>query len=219
MRGKLNGSVLSKNRTGNYIRNKITPVNPQTTYQMNARAIFAAMSQAWAGLSQVQRNGWAALAATLPFTDIFGDPKILTGQNMFVKLNSNLLKIGEPQIDAAPLKEAIPAIQISALVATQTAGALTVLDATIVPTTVPAGFAVVVFATPAINPGVSFVKNQFRMIGVAPAPAVGVISLATLWNARYGGLSAGQKVFVRFALVSESSGQQGIPSEAVDIAT
>lgn len=213
VRNKLNGSVLSKNRFGNYIRNKTTPVNPQTTFQQNQRALLSAMSQAWAGITEAQRNGWRALAQTLPFTDIFGDAKILTGQMMFVKLNINLEKIGDAAISDAPLKVAIPFVEATALVATVTAGVLTDLDMTIAPGTIPAGFDLVAYATPPVNPGISFVKNQFRFIGVAPAPVAGVIDLATLWNARFGSAVAGQRVFVRLALVSTSSGQQGIPSQ------
>lgn len=215
MRNKLNGSVLSKNRFGNYMRNKTTPVNPQTTHQQNARAILSAMSQGWAGITQAQRNAWGALAQTLPFTDIFGDPKVLTGQQMYVKLNSNLQKIGGAAVSNAPVKESVPAVAITALAATAAGGALTGLDATISPATVPAGFSVAVYATPAINPGVQFVKNRYRFLGVAPAPVGGVIDLEPLWNARYGGIVSGQKVFVRIALVSSTSGQQGIPSEAI----
>ena len=215
VRNKLNGSVLSKNRFGNYIRNKTTPVNPQTTFQQNARAVLSAMSQAWAGISEAQRNGWRALAQTMPFTDIFGDPKTLTGQMMYVKLNTNLEKIGQSAIADAPAKEAIPYIEVASVVATQTASALVSLDLTIDPATVPAGFAVAVYATPAVNPGINFVKNQFRFLGIAPAPAVGVIDLEPLWNARFGSAVDDQRVFVRIALVSETSGQQGIPSQGV----
>jgi hypothetical protein len=206
VRNKLNGSVLSKNRFGNYIRNKTTPVNPQTVYQQNARAILAAMSQGWAGITEDQRNGWKALAQTMPFTDIFGDPKILTGQMMFVKLNTNLEKIGEAPLSDAPAKEAIPFLETVSVAATVAAGVIT-----------DANFSVIVFATPAVNPGISFVKNQFRMIGVAPAPAAGVIDISALWNARFGSAVAGQRIFVRMALVSENSGQQGIPSQAIGV--
>lgn len=218
MRNKLNGSVLSKNRYGNYMRNKTTPVNPQTTYQQNARSILAANSQAWAGISQTERNGWAALAQTLPFTDIFGDPKTLSGQALYVKLNTNLQKVAQPVISSAPLKIAVPGIAPDGLVATVAGGTLSALTLSILPASIPAGFSLIVFATPAVNPGVSFVKNQYRMIGVAPAAVAGDISLQVLWNARFGSIAAGQKVFVRFALVSNTTGQQGIPAEAQTIA-
>ena len=51
MRGKLNGSVFSKNRGGAYIRTKVTPVNPQSLAQGLVRATLTNLSQAWRGLT------------------------------------------------------------------------------------------------------------------------------------------------------------------------
>ena len=83
MRNKLNGSVLSKNRYGNYVRNKTTPVNPQTVFQQNQRSRLSAVSQAWSSLSEEARRGFARLAENHPYTDIFGDQKKLDGKAMF----------------------------------------------------------------------------------------------------------------------------------------
>lgn len=215
VRNKLNGSVLSKNRYGNYIRNKTTPVNPQTTAQQNARAQLAANTQAWAGLTEGQRLGWAALAATMPFTDIFGDSKILAANSMYVKLNGNLNKMGEAAVATAPEKVSVPAVFLTAITATQTANVITALTVTIDPATVPAGFGIAVYATPGIPAGRSFVKNQYRFLGAAPAPAVGVVDLEALWLARFGSVNAGQRIFVRMVMVSLDSGQQGISAEIV----
>lgn len=38
-RGKLGGQVFSKNRSGSYVRTKVTPVNPQTTTQQNSHCV------------------------------------------------------------------------------------------------------------------------------------------------------------------------------------
>src|SRR5690606_27930634 len=35
--GKIQGTVAARNRSGAYLRVKVTPVNPQTTYQQAAR--------------------------------------------------------------------------------------------------------------------------------------------------------------------------------------
>jgi hypothetical protein len=217
MRNKLNGSVLSKNRYGNYMRNKTTPVNPQTSFQQNARSILASLSQAWAGLTEAQRQGWRSLALTLPFTDIFGDPKTLTGNSLYVSLNANLLKVAQPAIPNPPLKIAIPSIQMTAMTAIRGAAGMTTLTVGILPVVVPAGFSVVVFATPGVGPGITFVKNQYRYIGVAPAAVAGVISIAALWNTRFGNAAIGTKINVRLALVANASGQQGIPSERLAV--
>lgn len=215
MRNKLNGSVASANRYGSYLRNKVTPVNPQTSFQQAARQRLGNLSASWRGLTQAQRNSWINGTDSFPFTNIFGDIKHLSGQTLFVKLNTNLLKIGEAQIDVAPLPVAIPAIAATAITVEETADALTALAVTVTPGTVPAGYALAVYATPPINPGVAFVKNQYRFIGVGTL-AAGELDLLADYSARFGSVALeGQSVFVRLALVSTTTGQQGVPVEIV----
>ena len=186
VRNKLNGSVMSKNRYGNYIRNKTTPVNPQTTFQQNARAALAANSQAWGGLTEAQRNGWKALAQELPFTDIFGDSKTLTGSALFVKLNGNLNKLPSASISDSPVKVAVPAVEGLALTATASGGILSALSMTFASTPIPAGFDMVIYATPGISPGRSFVKNQFRLLTVVGSGFSSPQNLFAAYEARFG---------------------------------
>lgn len=215
VRNKLNGSVLSKNRYGNYIRNKTTPVNPQTTAQQNARAQLAANSQAWAGLTEAQRNGWKALAQELPFTDIFGDAKTLASNALYNKLNGNLVKIGEVAVADAPVKVSVPAIESLSITPTPTAGVLSALTMTFAPTPVPADYAIAVYATPGISPGRNFVKNQFRFLTVVDEAGTSPANIFAAYSARFGTPAEGMKIFVRAALVSKITGQQGIPLETM----
>lgn len=214
MRNKLNGSVMSKNRYGSYVRNKVTPVNPQTSFQQAVRQRLSNLSSSWGGLTEAQRAGWEALAPSLPFTDIFGDTKELSGQVLFVKLNSNLLKIGESMLSVAPESDAIPPLAIDSVTATETTGSLVSLDLTLSQASVPAGFEMCIYATPAVQPGKSFVKNLFRYIGSTATITTGSFDALSLWSARFGTVAPGQKIFVRVALVSTDSGKQGIPSQA-----
>lgn len=218
MRNKLNGSVLSKNRYGNYMRNKVTPVNPQTSYQLNQRAQLSALSSAWRGLTQSQRDSWQSLAATLPRTDIFGDPKILSGNALYVSLNLNLAAAGQPTIDDAPTAVSVPAVVVSDLLIGNDAGVLDGGTFSIDPATVPAGYSLMVYATPGVSPGVNFVKNQFRLLGTFTASS-GEVDFGLAYSARFGVPAVGQKVFVRAALCANDTGQLGLPSEAMTIVT
>lgn len=212
MRNKLNGSVLSKNRYGSYMRNKVTPVNPQTSFQQNARAVLSALSSGFGSLTEAQRKGWRDLAQNLPFTDIFGDPKILDAKSLYVKLNANLQKIGETIISAAPVKVGVPAVALESGLVSVSGGNVSGLTLQIEPDAIPAGFALVVYATPGLPAQRNFVKNQFRYIGTFPAVA-GEIEFPDEYQARLGTPIVGSKVTFRAALVSTNSGQQGIPSE------
>ena len=59
-RGKLGGQVFSKNRSGAYVRTKVTPVNPRTAAQPLSRSILGTLSASWSGLTEVQRRSWNA---------------------------------------------------------------------------------------------------------------------------------------------------------------
>lgn len=211
MRNKLNGSVLSKNRYGNYIRNKVTPVNPQTSFQQNVRALLSSVSQAWAGLSEAGRNGFTALAQNHPFTDIFGDSKTLDGKAMFSKLNMNLQKIGLSPITVAPVFVGMPFVEATGATASVADGSE--LDVSVA--TIPAGFTAVIEATPPLPATINFVKNRYRQLGTATATA-NVIDATSLYDARFGALSAGdvgKVVHYRLSLVSNTTGQVSIASE------
>lgn len=213
MRNSINGTTFSKNRYGAFARTKVTPVNPQTTFQQAARQALGNFSSAWRGLTDSQRQSWIDGAPNFPFTDIFGNQKILSGQALYVALNTNLLNAGQSAITTCPVPVGISPFTVTGLTATVTG---TVLDIAVSAATVPAGFTALIYATPLITAGRNFVKNRFRFIGTAAAVA-SVIDAYALWNARFGTLTAGMKVFVEVVIVSNTTGQMSVPSSAVAI--
>jgi hypothetical protein len=208
IRNKLNGSVFSKNRYGGYVRTKVTPVNPQTASQQNVRNQLSTNSQAWRGLTEAQRQGWITATADFPFTDIFGNSKILSGSALYVKLNNNLNVVGEAAIASAPSPVAIPALVLGAIAADASTGVVTVA---FTDTPVPADFALVIQTTGNVGPGKSFVKNLFRQVSVQAAAATSPATITTEFAAIHGAPVEGQKIFVRAFLVSTITGQAGIP--------
>lgn len=215
MRNKLNGTVFSKNRYGAYTRTKVTPVNPQTDSQQNARNNLATNSAAWRGLTEAQRQGWIDAAVQFPFTDIFGNAKILSGQALYCKLNGNLVNAGEVAIADAPNPVAIPALTNIALTATDAP----TLSLAFGPTPVPADFALQVFATGNVPPGRSFVKNLYRFITTVPAAGATPANILAAYQAVHGNPVADQKISVRCFLVSTITGQAGIPLADTTIVT
>lgn len=212
MRNKLNGSVLSKNRYGSYVRNKVTPVNPQTAYQQEVRQRLGSLSQSWRELTVAQRNSWTERAKESPFTDIFGDTKTLDGKAFFIKLNSNLLSIGETPITSAPQMVEMPTFSIIGSSASVAGGITLTTDIA----TVPAGFELKVFATPALPAQINFVKNRYRDIGVVEL-ADGDSIMTTEYTKRFGALAAsdqGSRVHIKAVLVSATTGQMGIAISA-----
>lgn len=212
MRNKLNGSVLSKNRAGNYIRNKTTPVNPQTASQQANRQLLGSFSSMWGGLTEGQRASWRGAVASFPYTDIFGDRKELDGKSLMIKLNMNLANAGQPPIQTAPSSVAVPVLAITANDALDDG----TVSFSINSATVPAGFSLLVYATPLVGGGVYFVKNKYRLLGAFTAAASDV-DITAAYAAKFGAPGAsdlGKAVSIRCALVSNATGQLGVPVDA-----
>lgn len=158
-RGKLNGSVASRNRYGNYLRNKMTPVNRRTSFQQANRAIFGAMSAHWNAISEAQRTAWRNYANDNPYTDIFGDQKTLQGNSIFTGINTLLLNAGLPALDIPDLTDVdLPHITLSIETLSPTA-----FDIEISSNTTDAE-KIVVYATPPVSAGKMFLKNDYRIV-------------------------------------------------------
>lgn len=215
-RGKIGGHVASKNRAGAYLRTKVTPVNPQTSYQLAVRNRFTGLSQGWRGLTEAQRVSWNAAVGDFQTTDIFGDLKNPTGINLYQRLNNNLLTIGEAQIAVPPLPAAVQAVVLSALAAVEGVPAVT---ATYAPA-IDAFTKVKVFATAPGSAGKSFVKSEYRLIDVIVTADASPFVITTEYVARFGSTGvAGQKIHMKFVPVNLATGQEGTASSASAIVT
>lgn len=211
-RGKIGGHVASKNRAGAYIRTKVTPVNPSSLAQVNVRQRLATLSSGWRGLTNSQRLQWNNAVSSFSKTDIFGDIRNPTGANLYQKLNNQLAIIGVGAMDVPPLPVAVPSL--SSLTVTQASGGATSLGFAESP--LPAGHTLVLRATPAQSPGKSFVKSEFRIIGLVDAGVATPFVATTQYNTKFGAPGeAGQKVFVEAFFVNEVTGQKGLPIQAV----
>lgn len=214
MRNKLNGSVMSKNRYGNYVRNKTTPTNPNTEYQQRQRSRLSSVSQAWAGLNVFARKGFSDLAEQHPYSNIFGDMVKLDGKAMFSKLSLNLLSAGKAMLATPVPFVAVPFIALSAV---DYDDVDSTLELTFSKTTVPVGYTLVIQATPPLPATINFVKNQFREIGTAVLTA-GKVDITDMYSARFpqfDGTPATSKFHVLAFLVNNTTGQNSIATTGV----
>ncbi len=205
--GKLGGHVASRNRSGAYLRTKVTPVNPNTPAQQAARVLLTTLSQQWRTLTQSQIEAWNAAVQDFAVTDVFGDLRNPTGKNLFVRLNANLASIGAALItDPPPIAAIDPAAAIS----------LTLPIASItwdLEATIPAaGSDLQLWATASVSAGKSFVENLYRQIGSIPAGTASPFDIKALYQAKFGNPAVGEKVFVRVVPVVVLTGQKGIAS-------
>lgn len=208
-RNKIGGHVLSRNRAGAFARTKVTPTNPQTSFQVNVRASIASLASGWRALTAAQIAAWNAAVKDYVGTDIFGDKVTPSGFNLYMKLNQNLYTIGEAAISDPPVPTAVasftsftPAMANGADTAT-----LTFAPA------INAGETVEIFATPGMSPGKNYVKSDFRLIGTSTGASP--LDVKALYAAKFGAVpAAGLKVFFKCVHVNETTGQAGQANQA-----
>jgi len=214
-RNKIGGHVASKNRSGAYLRTKVTPSNPQTIRQLEVRQNFTSNAQAWRGLTQAQRDAWISSVSNFISTDVFGDTITPSGFNLFISLNNNLLNVGEAAIDTPPLPESVLGFTALALDA-DTSG--NKIIATFAPA-IDADTKVILWATAALSPGKKFVKAEYRQVAVLDNTDVTPHEFQVEYIAKFGALPAiGTKVFCKFLPINTTTGQAGAMLDAFDIA-
>jgi hypothetical protein len=204
-RGKLGGQVFSKNRSGAYVRTKVTPVNPRTVAQMQSRSILGSLSVLWNGITDVQRASWNEAVGNWQKTDIFGDLKKPTGKNLFVSLNKNLLQSGQAEVLTAPEKMDLPSLADLQVTFVDTAGTLSILGAP-----GEAGITYQVSATPKLPNGASYFKNQLRVLHYTPTPGSDSVDILDAYEAKFGEISDGDNIFWQIRAIGEN-GQAGVP--------
>lgn len=209
-RGKLGGQVFSKNRSGSYVRTKVTPVNPQTAAQMASRQLLGSLSTGWNALTLATIMAWNEAVNNWKSTDIFGDIKVPTGKNLYTALNKNSLGAGGSAIATPPEK-----MELDTISSVGASYDLSDDELTLTVTTVPANHILQVWATPPVNEGVSYIKNKLRVIANVPAGAVDPGALAASYSDRFGTPLLGQKIYVGVRYIG-TNGQAGV--RLVDIA-
>ena len=188
--GKLGGHVFSKNRSGNYMRTKVTPTNPSTIAQTGARALFGAISAGWSALTLPFILGWNEAVVEWQKTNIFGDLKSPSGKALYQRLNNQAQSAGWPEVIQVPAKEDFPvAIITNARIAV---GAETIALSGLVS---DAKVRVMEFATPVLSRGTKFVKNRLRLIETQLTSTSSEGDSYISYVAKYGAPSVGDNIY------------------------
>jgi len=206
MRGKIGGSVFSKNKNGAYAKNKVTPSNPQSGAQMAVRNLLAGFAQQWRTLTETVRQGWIDGAVNFPRTNVFGDSYTLSGNMLFNSLNSNLAKIGISPITACPSPKGVSARVIDNVTATATT-----LDVEI-GTAIATSDKAIVRATVGLSAGVNNFKSKLRDIAIVDTSSTSTLDVIADYTAKFGAPVASTAIGVALVVVNKTTGEEGAPS-------
>jgi len=152
-----------------YVRQYVTPSNPDSAGQQATRKPFRLMSDFWKYFGPLAQSPW----------DAFATGKKFTGRNAFIGENVSVLR-GETDMDlftGSPGARGGPA---AAQISAATGGASGEIDVTFVYPTLPTGWAVanvIAYAFPAQNPTALFVGPIIEDSDAAPATSVTLTGL------------------------------------------
>jgi hypothetical protein len=199
-RGKV---VASRNRFGQYHRERTPHKNHRTAAQKRVRGTMGELAQLWNQISEERRIGWRARAREAHTRRWMGKCSELDGPLLFKKLNSVLATCGKGFLLDAPLLPQFGPNPITAFTITNGAEGprfiLTVREAPVQD--------IMLFAWTPLNAGVDRNSN-YVFLGLLPAAHHGQIDITELYLAklkewrklkdkRYHVPLEGAKVFVR----------------------
>ncbi len=219
VRGSVSGTTMSRSRWGSTHRAKTSPIQPKSHKQGLRRSLLGFLSQYWgAQLTPSERNQWNSYALTYPQTNVFGQTVYLTGHQLFVRLNFNLLTIGASTINVPPAATSQAGLSSLSLM-TDHAGAGTFLLTYTAPALSGTAY-LYLFATNNQSPGISYVNNKFRLIGYT-AYAAGPLDFISQWKVTFDGVppKLGRKQFVLASIMDSASGlvSAGIIASAIAV--
>lgn len=208
MSGSLGGTTASRNRGGQYFRRRAIPTRVTSTYAQNAKAILAAASQGWRALTAAQRAEWEAFSKQHPIVDALGKSFTKSGQQAYVAIRCRLAQASAALITAPPISAAPAPL----LTFTQTydigAGAFA---GTYTATPLGAGVKLWIRAAVVDSPGVAFIRNKLKFVGLSAAAQASPFDQQALIEARFGTLLVGQNVFIEMATFDTATGLMSPP--------
>jgi hypothetical protein len=192
--GSYQGLTSSRNRFGQYVRARATPVNPNSVQQGIVRSRLTLNAAAWRGLTANQRASWTSLGSQMVRTDALGQSYSLTGFQAYCSVNNNNLACGNAAVSTAPVLGTPSGLATSTI--TLTSAAFSVAYTT---TPLAAGTRLMVFASPQRNAGRSF-ESDYRLIAVSAAAAASPFDVFAAYSARLGAPVTGNRVFLALQL-------------------
>ena len=126
--------------------------------------------------------------------------------NLFMKLNRNLLEIGEARIDDAPAPATVQGLLSLSI-------AVDIFTTDFLVTYTPAIDAftkVIVYATAPQSAGKNFVKSEYRKIDVMVTADASPFDIITEYEAKFGSVgSVGGKIFLQLRPIDIATGNAG----------
>lgn len=204
--GSYQGITSSRNRNGQYVRTRATPVQPRTAAQLSVRAHQSTNAAAWRTLTTTQRDGWTSLGMQMTRTDSLGQSQNLTGFQAYVSVNNLQLLVGNAVLPDPPAI-ATPS-GLTTITPTITGGGSPAFSIAFTPTPLGAAVRVIMRAGPQRSAGRSF-ESDFRVMLIGAAASASPSNILTAYQAKFGTPITGNRIFISGSVYS--GGFESIP--------
>ena len=209
--GSTGGVTASRNKGGQYLRARTTPVNPNSTRQQLARSRFTNANNGWSTLTAAQRTLWNDFAALQAWVNALGDPIQLSGQQAYVGSYSALASATLTPVAVPPPPNTRPA----SLVIPVFAPAIAATNAgTFTPGTLSAADIYVIGVSPPLPPGITSYKGPYRIGEVSDGDSTSTDFSTNVYSAivaAHGAPTIGQRFALRITAVL-ATGQYSNPA-------
>jgi hypothetical protein len=211
--GKMNGSKFYYSKGNNIISNKVRPKNKNSATQLGVRAAVKMYSGLWKTGNTTFMPAFQAYGSTLTKKNKIGTSKSLAGFNAYLmeNLKNNFYYNLPYDVGPAPASLALPLTEPPAQIMPTTNG--NIKNAVIVLGVTPSfkvdiplvsnGDMLVLYATPPLSTGLTFIKGKFRPIDVYLAgPAQTAVDFLGNYQTAFGTPISGKQVFLQAEYVS-----------------
>lgn len=189
--GSIGLQTYQQGRNGQTVRTRAIPVNPRTSAQRAARAALTVAAQAWRTLTDAGRAAWEATASAVKSRPRLAQYGMLTGEQLFCRINASLQAIGADTVTTVPDLPSFPKIPITGLVITNVGG---VAALKLTAPSAPQDGTMCRVSKP-VSQGIMRAP-RLALVGILPSPVGGSCDITSLYTAKYGNPPAGRRVFV-----------------------
>lgn len=209
-------TTASRNRYGSYFRNRVMPVNPNTSAQSTVRNNFQELSSGYRALTEEQRSAWRELGNQMIRSGSLAENYSLAGLNAYISVNTNLRTIGATLVTSPPTLTEVATVTT----ATLTVDSDPTMSLAFTPTPLGAGDHLVIRASAPVSAGKTFVpRGALRQVVVTAAAGTSPQNITEPYQAIFGEIGAGQigaKIFAE-VLIINAEGFAGTPLRISDI--
>lgn len=202
--GSIGGVTYSHNRGGMYRRARAIPTNPSSAAQVLVRQTFSELATSWRDvLTAAQRLAWTNYAANSPVTDRFGDPLLLTGQQMYIRCNSVRIRAGATRVDDGPTVYGLISLSVVTIIPVITTGALVIVFSNTDAWANDDDGGLVLQTSRFVSPAINFLRSPMRYLAtingdsVTPPTSPDTSHSANAFGQDVASAAVGQKLFAR----------------------